>query len=146
MFDGLSEKFSNALRNIQGKGTITEKNIEDTLKDVRTALLDADVSFKVVKHLSPKSKKKPWGKGAHGSQPWRPFVKIVQEQLTRSWVRKAGIDLSTPDLLVVLVVGHSTGREKPLFLGNLPTTSRTRKKRMSCWFRRTHSVRRPKTS
>ena len=49
MFDTLSEKFSHAFKYVQGKTKISESNIEDTLKEVRTALLEADVNFKVVK-------------------------------------------------------------------------------------------------
>jgi signal recognition particle subunit SRP54 len=49
MFDTLSEKFAGAFKHIQGKSKISESNIEDALKDVRTALLEADVNFKVVK-------------------------------------------------------------------------------------------------
>ena len=49
MFDNLSEKFSTAFKHLQGKGKISESNIEDALKEVRTALLEADVNFKVVK-------------------------------------------------------------------------------------------------
>lgn len=49
MFDTLSEKFSTAFKHIQGKGKISESNIEEALKEVRTALLEADVNFKVVK-------------------------------------------------------------------------------------------------
>ena len=49
MFDTLSEKFSNAFKYVQGKSKISEENIEETLKEVRTALLEADVNFKVVK-------------------------------------------------------------------------------------------------
>ena len=51
MFDNLSEKFSDAFKNLQGKGKITESNIESALKEVRTALLEADVNFKVVKEF-----------------------------------------------------------------------------------------------
>ena len=49
MFDTLSEKFANAFKTIQGKSKISESNIEEALKQVRTALLEADVNFKVVK-------------------------------------------------------------------------------------------------
>ena len=47
-FDSLQEKLTKSLRNIQGKGKITEKNIEDTLEDIRVALLEADVNYRVV--------------------------------------------------------------------------------------------------
>ena len=56
MFDSLSEKFSDAFKNISGKGKISENNIEETLKQVRTALLEADVNFKVVKEFVGKLK------------------------------------------------------------------------------------------
>lgn len=51
MFDTLSEKFAGAFKNLQGKGKISESNIEAALKEVRTALLEADVNFKVVKEF-----------------------------------------------------------------------------------------------
>jgi signal recognition particle subunit SRP54 len=51
MFDNLSEKFSDAFRSLRGKNKISEQNIEETLKQVKTALLEADVNFKVVKEF-----------------------------------------------------------------------------------------------
>ncbi len=56
MLDTLSEKFSDAFRSLQGKSKISEENIEETLKQVRTALLEADVNFKVVKEFVEKVK------------------------------------------------------------------------------------------
>ena len=49
MFDTLSEKFDTAFKHLRGKAKISESNIEDAIKDVKTALLEADVNFKVVK-------------------------------------------------------------------------------------------------
>ena len=61
MFDTLSEKFSDAFKNLSGKGKISETNIEDALKQVRTALLEADVNFKVVKQFIQKVKEEALG-------------------------------------------------------------------------------------
>ena len=54
MFDNLSEKFSDAFKALRGKNKISEENIEETLKAVKTALLEADVNFKVVKEFVEK--------------------------------------------------------------------------------------------
>ena len=62
MFDNLTDKFTDAIQSISGKGIITEKNIEDALKDVRTALLEADVNFKVVKSFIGDVKEEAWEK------------------------------------------------------------------------------------
>ena len=51
MFDNLTDRLSRSLRNISGRGRLTEDNIKDTLREVRMALLEADVSFKVVKQF-----------------------------------------------------------------------------------------------
>ena len=50
-FDSLQEKITKSFRNIQGKGKLTEKNMEDTLKEIRVALLEADVNYGVVKNF-----------------------------------------------------------------------------------------------
>lgn len=77
MFDNLSEKFSDAFRNLRGKGKISEENIEETLKAVKTALLEADVNFKVVKEFVEKVKIEALGeKVLRGIDPGQQFVKI----------------------------------------------------------------------
>ena len=83
MFDNLSEKFSDAFKNISGKGTISESNIEDSLKQVRTALLEADVNFKVVKEFVAKVKEQALGeKVLKGVNPGEQFIKIMHDELT----------------------------------------------------------------
>ena len=130
MFENLSEKFSRALQNIQGKGTITEKNIEDTLKDVRTALLEADVNFKVVKNFIAGVKDEALGeKVLTGINPGEQFVKIVQEHLSRIMGGEGKeIDLSSPELVAILVVGLN-GQGKTTFSGKLAHHLKNKKKK-----------------
>jgi len=83
MFDALSEKFSDAFKNLQGKGKISEENIEETIKTIRSALLEADVNFKVVKEFISKVKEKALGeKVITGVNPGELFTKIVHDELT----------------------------------------------------------------
>ena len=130
MFENLSEKFSRALQNIQGKGTITEKNIEDTLKDVRTALLEADVNFKVVKNFIAGVKDEALGKKVlTGINPGEQFVKIVQEHLSRIMGGEGKeIDLSSPELIAILVVGLN-GQGKTTFSGKFAHYLKNKKKK-----------------
>ena len=80
MFDTLSEKFSNAFKYVQGKSKISEENIEETLKEVRTALLEADVNFKGVKEFINAVKEKAIGeKVIKGVNPGEQFVKIMHD-------------------------------------------------------------------
>ena len=130
MFDNLSEKFSRALQNIQGKGSITEKNIEDALKDVRTALLEADVNFAVVKNFISEVKKEALGeKVLTGVNPGDQFIKIVQNHLARIMGGEGReIDLSSPDLLAILVVGLN-GQGKTTFSGKFAHYLKNKKKK-----------------
>ena len=61
MFDTLSGKLQNAFRNLRGLGKISESNVSDSLREVRLALLDADVNFKVVRDFIERVKTKPLG-------------------------------------------------------------------------------------
>lgn len=120
MFDTLSEKFSDAFRNIQGKGKISEDNIEQTLKEVRTALLEADVNFKVVKDFTARVKEQALGeKVLKGLKPGEQFVKIVHDELSHMMGEKsAELSFDGQDLGVVLVVGLN-GQGKTTFCGKL---------------------------
>lgn len=120
MFDTLSEKFSDAFRNIQGKGKINEDNIEQTLKEVRTALLEADVNFKVVKDFTARVKEKALGeKVLRGVKPGEQFVKIVHDELSAMMgSESAELSFDGQKLGVVLVVGLN-GQGKTTFCGKL---------------------------
>jgi signal recognition particle subunit SRP54 len=83
MFEGLSDKLDRAFKLLKGQGHITEINVAETLKDVRKALLDADVSFKIAKQFTDDVKDKALGQNVLTSvSPGQLMVKIVHDELT----------------------------------------------------------------
>lgn len=130
MFDTLSEKFSNAFKTIQGKAKITEDNIEETLKDVRTALLEADVNFKVVKDFVASVKEKALGeKVIKGVNPGEQFVKIMHDELAKVMGdANEEINLDRPGIIPVLIVGLN-GQGKTTFSGKLALHLKNKKKK-----------------
>lgn len=129
MFDTLSEKFSDAFKNISGKGKISESNIEDTLKQVRTALLEADVNFKVVKEFVNKVKEQALGeKVIKGVNPGEQFVKIMHDELAALMGEEHHeLDFSRP-LNPILIVGLN-GAGKTTFTGKLALFLKGKKKK-----------------
>src|SRR6185295_4965916 len=82
MFDTLSGKLQNAFKNLRGLGKISEDNVSDSLREVRLALLDADVNFKVVRDFIEKVKVKSLGQEVIQSiQPGQQIVKIIYDEL-----------------------------------------------------------------
>ena len=83
MFDNLSDKFSSVFKNLKGHGKLTEKNIQDALKEVRMALLEADVHYKVAKQFVADVRERAVGHEVMESlTPGQQFVKIVNDNLT----------------------------------------------------------------
>lgn len=83
MFESLSEKFDRAFKILKGQGRITEINIAETLKEVRKALLDADVSYKIAKQFTETVKEKALGQNVLTSiSPGQLMIKIVHDELT----------------------------------------------------------------
>src|SRR5213078_2669367 len=82
MFDSLSDKLQNAFRNLRGLGKISEENVGDSLREVRLALLDADVNFKVVRDFIERVKTKSLGQEVVQSiQPGQQIIKIIYDEL-----------------------------------------------------------------
>src|SRR5512140_3026223 len=82
MFDSLSGKLQNAFRNLRGLGKISEANVSDTLREVRLALLEADVNFKVARDFTERAKAKSIGAEVVQSiQPGQQIVKIIHDEL-----------------------------------------------------------------
>ena len=82
MFDNLTEKFTTAFRNLSGKGKISEENIRQAMRDVRVALLEADVNLKVVNDFIDQVTQKAIGQEVINSlQPAQLMVKIVNDEL-----------------------------------------------------------------
>lgn len=119
MFDNLSERLERSFKILKGEGKITEINISETLKEVRRALLDADVSYKVAKEFCDNVKKKAIGSNVLTAvKPQQMMVKIVHDELTEFM----GSDSSSINLkgspAVVLVAGLN-GSGKTTFSGKL---------------------------
>ena len=83
MFEGLSDRLQNVMHKIKGYGKITEDNISEMMREIRLALLEADVNYQVVKEFTSKVKEKALGKEVATSlKPGEVFVKIVKDELT----------------------------------------------------------------
>ena len=130
MFDTLSEKFANAFKYVQGKTKISEENIEETLKEVRTALLEADVNFKVVKDFVNSVKEKSLGeKVIKGVNPGEQFVKIMHDELAKIMGdANEEINLERPGIVPVLIVGLN-GQGKTTFSGKLALHLKNKRKK-----------------
>ena len=83
MFDSLSEKLDRAFKMLKGQGKITEINVSETLKEIRRALIDADVNYKIAKEFTEKVKEKAMGRSVLTAvSPGQLMVKITHEELT----------------------------------------------------------------
>ncbi len=119
MFDNLSDKLDKALHVLKGHGQITEINVAETTKEVRRALLDADVNFKIAKEFTNRVKEKALGQNVLTSlQPGQLMVKIVKDELTQLMGGETeGINLSV-NPSVILMSGLQ-GSGKTTFSGKL---------------------------
>ena len=82
MFDSLSSKLQSAFKNLRGLGKISEDNVAESLREVRMALLEADVNFKVAKEFLARVKEKSLGEEVVASvQPGQQIVKIIHDEL-----------------------------------------------------------------
>ncbi len=127
MFDNLSEKLDKALHVLKGHGQITEINVAETLKEVRRALLDADVNFKIAKEFTNRVKEKALGQGVLTSlQPGQLMVKLVKDELTELMGGDVeGINLaSNPS---VILMSGLQGSGKTTFSGKLANYLKTKK-------------------
>ena len=127
MFNSLSDKLDKAFHILKGHGKITEVNVADTLKEVRRALLDADVNFKIAKDFTTKVKEKAIGQDVLTTlQPGQLLVKIVKDELTELMGGDAaGVNLSgTP---TVILMSGLQGSGKTTFSGKLANYLKTKK-------------------
>jgi signal recognition particle subunit SRP54 len=130
MLDTLNEKFSDAFKSLRGQSKISESNIEEALKQVRTALLEADVNFKVVKEFIERVKTQALGeKVLKGVKPGQQFIKIVQDELTALMGdTHQELNLNVPSPAVILIVGLN-GAGKTTFTGKLALYLRNKLKK-----------------
>jgi len=113
MFDTLSEKFDQTIRKLRGVGKITPRNIEDAVREVRLALLAADVHFQVVKDFTERVRAQALGQDVLASlTPEQHFIKAVRAELAAVMGGQAvALDLGAPPPLAIMVVGlHGSGK------------------------------------
>ncbi|MDR1004617.1 MAG: signal recognition particle protein [Prevotellaceae bacterium] len=127
MFDNLSEKLDRSLKLLKGEGRITEINVAETLKDVRKALLEADVNYKVAKTFTDTVKEKAMGQNVLTAiKPGQLMVKIVHDELTQLMGGEtAEIDLQQKPTVILMAGLQGSG--KTTFSGKLARMLKTKK-------------------
>lgn len=127
MFDNLSERLDRAFKLLKGQGHITEVNVAETLKDVRKALLDADVNFKIAKSFTEKVKEKALGENVLTSiSPGQLMVKIVHEELTQL-MGGENEDINIKGSPAIILIAGLQGSGKTTFSAKLANYLKTKK-------------------
>ncbi len=127
MFNSLSEKLESAFKNIKGEGRISELNIANTVKDIRRALVDADVNYKIAKEFTDSIKEKALGeKVLTAVSPGQLMVKIVKDQLTELMGGTESEFNISGNPAIILIAGLQ-GSGKTTFSGKLANYLKTKK-------------------
>ncbi|HEV8082730.1 MAG TPA: signal recognition particle protein [Chitinophagaceae bacterium] len=127
MFESLSDRLDSAFKNLKGQGRITELNIASTIKDIRRALVDADVNYKIAKEFTDSIKDKATGeKVINAVSPGQLMVKIVKDELTELM---GGIEteLNLGGNPAVILIAGLQGSGKTTFSGKLANYLKTKK-------------------
>ena len=127
MFESLSEKLESAFKSIKGQSRINELNIANTVKDIRRALIDADVNYKIAKDFTDKVKDKATGEKVINSiSPGQLMVKIVKDELALLMGGEASEFNANGNPAVILIAGLQ-GSGKTTFCGKLANYLKTKK-------------------
>lgn len=127
MFNNLSERLESAFKNIKGEGRINELNVANTVKDIRRALIDADVNYKIAKEFTDRVKDKATGsKVINAISPGQLMVKIVQDELTDLMGGTEAEFNITGNPAIILIAGLQ-GSGKTTFSGKLASYLKTKK-------------------
>src|SRR5947207_9265056 len=112
MFDSLSGKLQNAFKNLRGLGKISESNVSDSLREVRMALLDADVNFKVARDFIERVKEKAVGQQVIQSiQPGQQVIKVIHDELVELLgSQNASLELGGAPASVLMIGLHGSGK------------------------------------
>jgi signal recognition particle subunit SRP54 len=130
MFENLSERLDKSFKLLKGQGRITEINIAETLKDVRRALLDADVNFKIAKSFTDTVKEKALGQDVlNAVKPSQLMVKIVRDELAELMGGEA-IDINLKGNPTVILIAGLQGSGKTTFSGKLANHLKTKKQKL----------------
>ncbi len=127
MFDNLSERLERSFKILKGEGKISDINIAETLKDIRRALLDADVSYKVAKDFCDRVKEKAIGQNVLTAvKPQQMMVKIVHDELAEFMGSNAS-DVNLKGSPAVVLVAGLNGSGKTTFCGKLALNVKSKK-------------------
>ena len=129
MFENLSDKLDRAFKLLKGQGTITEVNVAETLKEVRKALLDADVNFKIAKTFTDTVKQKAMGMNVlNAIKPSEMMVKITHDELT-ALMGGQSQDINLKGTPTVILIAGLQGSGKTTFSGKLASYLKNKKGR-----------------
>ena len=130
MFDGLSERLGQTIRNVRGVGRLSEDNIKDTLREVRMALLEADVALPVVKEFIDHLRERAVGEEVIKSlTPGQAFIKVVNDEMTRLMGEENdALNLAVTPPAVILMAGLQ-GAGKTTTVGKLARFLKERQKK-----------------
>jgi signal recognition particle subunit SRP54 len=127
MFESLSEKLESAFKQIKGEGRITELNVAATVKDIRRALVDADVNYKIAKDLTDRVREKAMGeKVLTAVSPGQLMVKIVKDELA-ALMGGAEADFNAKGNPAVILIAGLQGSGKTTFSGKLANYLKSKK-------------------
>ena len=127
MFDNLSERLERSFKILKGEGKITEINVAETLKDVRRALLDADVNYKVAKSFTDRVKEKAIGQNVLTSvKPSQLMVKIVHDELA-TLMGGTAAELNIEGRPAIILMSGLQGSGKTTFSGKLANMLKTKR-------------------
>ena len=127
MFNSLQEKLESALKNLKGQGRITELNIATTVKEIRRALVDADVNYKIAKEFTDKVKDKATGeKVINAISPGQLMTKIVKDELVALMGGQESAFNAKGNPAIILIAGLQ-GSGKTTFSGKLANFLKTKK-------------------
>ena len=127
MFESLSDRLDSAFKNLKGQGRITELNIASTVKDIRRALVDADVNYKIAKEFTDSIKEKATGeKVINAISPGQLMVKIVKDELTEL-MGGSETELDLGGNPAIILIAGLQGSGKTTFSGKLANYLKTKK-------------------
>lgn len=129
MFENLSDKLDRAFKVLKGSGKIIEINVAETVKEVRKALLDADVNYKVAKTFTDKVKEKAIGQNVMiAVSPSQLMVKIVHEELTEL-MGGVQAEINLKNNPTIILMSGLQGSGKPTLSGKLANYLKTKKQK-----------------
>ena len=127
MFENLSNKLEKAFKVLKGKGSISDINVAETMKEIRRALLDADVSYPIAKEFTDKVKSQALGMNVLQSvEPGQMMVKIVKDELTKLMGSEA-VDINIKGSPAIVLIAGLQGSGKTTFSAKLANYLKNKK-------------------